>query len=111
RGLVPAAEFGNTGGAWAENDVQEPTGDGQADAFGLSGGGELRLAVLVHNHRVVEASLQVGTVGPGLFELLAQGEDFLAVRLRVEVGADGVGLAVDGLPAEFVFVSEVGDGA
>ena len=46
-----------------------------------------------------------------MFELLAEAEGFLAVRLCVEVVADGVGLSVDGLSAQAVFVGDAGDGA
>jgi hypothetical protein len=109
RGLGPAAEFGDAGGALAEQDVQESAGAGQTDALGLSGGGELGLAVLVDPHGVVEAPLPVGTAGLGLVELLAEAEDFLAVRLDGPVVADSVGLSVDRLAAQAVFVGAAGD--
>jgi hypothetical protein len=90
--------------------VQEVAGDRQTDAGGLGRGGELGLAVLVKENRVVEAALQVVTAVEGLFELLAKGEGLVAVRLCVEVGADGVGLSVDRLSAESVFLSDPCDG-
>jgi hypothetical protein len=55
--------------------------------------------------------LQVVTAAEGSFELLLEAEGFLAVRLCVEVIADGVGLSVDGLPAESVFLGDACDGA
>jgi hypothetical protein len=110
-GLGQAAEFGNAGGALAEEDMQEAAGDGQTDTDGLGGGGELGLAVVVENHGVVEASLQVVTACLGLFELLAEAEGFLAVSLCVEIVTDGVGLSVDGLSAESVFLGDACDGA
>jgi hypothetical protein len=109
--LGQAAEFGNAGGALAEDDAQESAGDGQTDADGLGGGGELGLAVVVEDNGLVEASLQIVIACLGLFELLAEAEGFLAVRLCVEVVADGVGLSVDGLSAELVFFGDTGDGA
>jgi hypothetical protein len=101
--LGPAAEFGNAGGALAENDLQEAVGHGQADPDGLGRGGELGLAILVKDNGVVKAALQVVTAGLGLFELLAKVEGNRAVRLCVEIVADGVAVSVDGLAAESVF--------
>jgi len=43
--------------------------------------------------------------------LLAQVEDFLALRRGLPVGADGVGLSVDRLSAQPVLVGAAGDGA
>jgi hypothetical protein len=103
--------LGNAGGALAEDDVQEAAGDGQTDADGLGGAGELGLAVLVEGHGGVETPLQVVTAAEGLIELLAEAEDFLAVRRGLEVLADGVGLSVDGLSAESVFLGDACDGA
>jgi hypothetical protein len=105
-GLGQAAEFGNAGGALAEDDLQEASGDGQTDASGLGSAGELGLAVLVEDNGVVETPLQVVAAGQGMLELLAEEEVLLTVGLCVEVVADGVGLAVDGLSAESVFVGD-----
>jgi hypothetical protein len=108
-GLGPTAQFGNTGSALSQDDVQEPTGDRQADAGGLGRGGELGLAVLIEDHGIVEASLQVVSACLNLFELLAAAEEFQAVRRCVEVVADGVGLSVDGLTAESIVLGEACD--
>jgi hypothetical protein len=109
-GLGPATQFGHAGSALAEQDVQESAGDGQTDADGLGGGGELGLAVPVEDHGVLEASLPVVAAGLGLFELLAEMKGFLAVRRDVEVVAEGVGLSVDGLSAQAVFLGDACDG-
>jgi hypothetical protein len=110
-GLGPAAEFRNAGGALAEDNLQKTTGDRQTDAGGLGGGGELSLAIVVEDNGAIKASLPVGPPRLGLFELLAEAEDFLAVSLCVEISADGVGLSVDGLSAESVFLGDACDGA
>jgi hypothetical protein len=55
--------------------------------------------------------LQVVTAAVGLFELLAEVEDLLAMRLCVEVVTQGVGLSVNCLSAESVFLGDTCDGA
>jgi hypothetical protein len=77
----------------------------------LGGGSELRLTVLVKQDGIVEAALQVLTMAAGLFDLLVEAGDFLAVCGCVELVAEGVGVPVDGLAAQAVLAGEVGDGA
>src|SRR5439155_27326141 len=105
-GLGPAAALGHAGRALTEADDQEAAGQGEADALGLGGGGELGLLVLIDNDGLLQAPLQVIAAGLELVELLAEAQGFLAVRKAVEVVADGVGLAVDGLSAEAVLLGE-----
>jgi hypothetical protein len=80
-------------------------------AGGLGGSSELRLAVLVKDHGLVEAALQIVTAGLDVLELLTQAEDFLVVCLCLEVVAEGVGLSVDGLAAQAVFFGDASDSA
>jgi len=105
-GLGPAAAPGHTGRALAEADDQEAAGEGETDALGLGRGGELGLLVQVENDGVFQAPLQVVGVGLELVELLAEAQGFLSVCAVVEVVADGVGVAVDGLSAEAALSGE-----
>jgi hypothetical protein len=95
-GLRPAAQPGHAGGPRAQQDGEEAVGDGEADALGLGGGGELGEAVVVGGDGGGEAP-EVVTTGLELVQLLPQAQGLLAVA--VEVVAHGTGLAVDVLPA------------
>jgi hypothetical protein len=90
----------------AETDDQEAAGEGEADALGLGRGGELGLLVLIDNDGLRQAPLQVIAAGLELVELLAEAQGFLAVGQAIEVVADSVGMAVDGLSAEAVLLGE-----
>jgi len=69
--LGQAAESGHAGGLLTEQDGQEASGDGEADALGLGGSGELGLSVVVEEDGLVQASLQVVAAILELLALLA----------------------------------------
>jgi hypothetical protein len=100
----------------AEEDAQQAVGDGEADAFGLGGAGELGLLVGAQGDGVA-LLLGQALLGPG--QALVQVVDLLVQLLEVvgggggavDGGEDGVGLAVEALARDLALPGQRGDGA
>jgi hypothetical protein len=86
---------------------EETAGDGEAYALGLGHGGELSLAVVVEEDRVVKTSLQVVATGLALVKLLSEAEAVLALAVAVQIRKDGVAVAADGLSAEVMLLESL----
>jgi hypothetical protein len=108
--------LGDAGGVGAEEDAEQAVGDGEADALGLGGAGELGLLVRVEED-VVGLRLGQALLGPGqllvqVVDLLAQLPDLVGGRGgAVDGGEDGVGLAVEALARDLALLGQRGDGA
>src|SRR5262249_31278189 len=111
-GLVAVpAQLGDAGGVLTQQDGEEAAGDGQADAFGLGGAGELGLQRGGDDDGLAQLVLEAVEVRLPVGELLVQAVELLLLRGRVEVAEDGVGLTVETLPRDAALLGEVADGA
>jgi hypothetical protein len=105
----PPAQAGPRRGGRAEDDGEQALGGGQAGAEGLGGGDELGLLGGVQDDGA-------GQAAPGLVEVRLEVGEALAEVLELAAVVDafdgtggGVGLAVDGLPANATLGGEGGD--
>jgi hypothetical protein len=103
--------LGNTGTLLRQQDSKEPACDGKADAFGLSGGGEVGLQVGRDLDTKALGVLEGLEVGLELAELILKQGELLLMRSSVEVTQSGVSLAVKALAGETALLGVEGDSA
>jgi hypothetical protein len=104
-----APKLGDAGGVVVtQEDGEEPACDGEADALGLGGGGELGLQVGGEADAKTLGVLEGSQAKLQLGKLMVEVGELLLVRGGVEVAQDGVGLTVEGLAAEAALLGMLG---
>jgi hypothetical protein len=79
RGMGPTPQLGHAGRVLLEQRQQQASGDGQADAFGLGGGGEAGELVGIEDAGVLELLLEVAALGAESVVVLGKLVQLLAV--------------------------------
>src|SRR5262249_12838750 len=109
-GLVAeTAQLGDAGGVLTQQDGEEASGDGQADAFGLGGAGELGMQQGGDNDGLAQLVLEAVELSLLVSELLVQAGELLLVGGRVEVAKNRVSLTIQTLARDAAPLGEVAD--
>ena len=108
-GVRPAPQLRDTGSLPAEYRLQQTPRDGQADAFGLSGAGELSLDIGSDADTKTLVGFEGAQTLAQVGELLLEVGELLLMGSGIEVTKCGVCLAVEALAADAALVCVVGD--
>jgi len=108
-GVGCPAQLGHTGGSRAEQREEQPSANGQTDAFGLGGGGDTGEAVGIEHDGPFELLTQRFVFGVEAVVLLGELLELMAVGRTIDDLKDAEGIAVErlagctgavGLPAD-----------
>jgi hypothetical protein len=105
------AERRHRRGLVAEQDGHEAAGDGEADAFGLSGAGELGLTLGVKGNDLGELAFELGDAVVKLALLVEELLEALSFVGASDGAEDLWGVAVEGLSGSATKSGTLGDGA